>query len=276
MAFGGALLLIALLWSYWATLQGLWSDWQEDANYSVGQLVPLAALYLLWHRRDRLRGVVLQPNWWGAAVVLAAQGGRAFGLVLVYGSAERYSFVLTLAGLVLWIGGTHLFRRLFWILVFLLLMVPLPGQVHNVISGPLQTLATAGAVFLLEIIGVPAVRDGHVIMLNASTPLAVAEACSGLRMLTAFVVVGSALAFLVSRPVWQKAVLVASTVPVAIACNLVRLVATAVLFMWFDSTTAEKFFHDFAGWTMMPLAVAMLMAELWLLGRIEPGRSGAN
>lgn len=261
--------LSALLWSYWPTFTGLWADWQEDANYSVGQLVPVAALYVLWHQRARLRGIAICPNWWGALVVLVAQAARAFGLLLVYGSAERYSLVLTIAGLVLWLGGADLFRRLFWILAFLALMIPLPGQIHNAISGPLQTFATAGAVFLLELFGVPAARDGHVIVLRTSTPIAVAEACSGLRMLTAFVVVGSAMAFLVDRPTWHKVVLVASTVPVAIVCNLIRLVITAMLFLWFDSATAEKFFHDFAGWTMMPMAVGMLLAELWILKLIE-------
>ncbi len=266
-----ALVLGALLWSYWPTVVGLWSDWQEDPNYSVGQLVPLAAIYLLWHQRDRLRGVTVRPNWLGAVVVFIAQAARGFGLLLMYGSAERYSLVLTVVGLVLWLGGTGVFRRVFWILAFLFLMVPLPGRVHNAISGPLQTFATAGAVFLLEMVGIPAARDGHVIILSSSTPLAVAEACSGLRMLTAFVVVGSAMAFLVHRPVWQSVVLVASTVPVAIVCNLIRLVITAILFRLVDSATAERFFHDFAGWTMMPMAVGLLLLEVWVLKLLDAG-----
>ena len=201
-------------------------------------------------------------------MILFAQAVRGYGLLFLFGSAERYSLVLTIAGLVLLICGWGVLRRVQWILLFLFLMAPLPGQIHNRISGPLQTLATAGAVFLLEMVGVPVVRDGNVIVLHQATPIAVAEACSGLRMLTAFVVVGSVLAYLVNRPFWQKVVLTVSTIPVAIVCNLIRLVVTALLFLSTDSATAEWFFHDFAGWTMMPMAFAFLAAELWVLARL--------
>ena len=84
-------------------------------------------------------------------------------------------------------------------------------------------------------------------VLNHEVRVAVAEACSGLRMLTAFVVVAAALAYVVNRPRWQKAALVVSSVPVAILCNLARLVATAILFMLVSSEFGERFFHDFAG-----------------------------
>jgi exosortase len=101
-------------------------------------------------------------------------------------------------------------------------------------------------------------------LLNGDTPVAVAEACSGLRMLTAFVVVAAFMAFVLRRPAWQRIALVASSVPIAIVCNLVRLVATAELFVLVSSDIGERFFHDFAGLTMMPLAVLMLVGELWL------------
>ncbi len=265
------LLPSALLWSYWPTIVLLWQDWQSDDNYSVGQLVPLAAAYLLWSDRRALAACTIRVCWWGVALILVAQAARAFGLLVVFESAERYSLVLTVAGVVLLAGGRSVFARVAWILVFLLLMVPLPGLVHNAVSGPLQTQATAGAAFLLELLGVVVVREGHVLLLEDSVPLAVAEACSGLRMLTAFVVVGSVLAYLIERPRWQKIVLLLSTVPIAIACNLVRLVITAILFLRLSSETAERFFHDFAGWTMMPMAIGFMFLELWLMARIlEP------
>jgi exosortase len=153
-------------------------------------------------------------------------------------------------------------------------MVPLPGQLHNLISGPLQRIATAGAVFLLELFGSVVTRDGNVITLNGNTPLAVAEACSGLRMLTAFVVVGCVFAHGMKRTLPQKALIVFSAVPVAILCNLIRLVITAHLFCHVDSATAEKFFHDFAGWFMMPLAIGLLLIETWVFSHLfVTGRS---
>ena len=63
------------------------------------------------------------------------------------------------------------------------------------------------------------------------------------------------LAYVVDRPRWQKIVIVIGTVPVAVICNLIRLLITARLFLAVGNEMAEKFFHDFAGLTMMPLAV---------------------
>ena len=99
-------------------------------------------------------------------------------------------------------------------------------------------------------------------------PLNVAEACSGLRMLTAFVIVAAVLAYVVNRPRWQKLVLIISSIPVAILCNIARVVVTALLFQVAGSDVAEKFFHDFAGWAMMPLAVLILVGELWIMSRL--------
>ncbi len=264
-----AVIVVTLLWSYWPVLVSLARDWRRDDNYSVGVLVMPAALYLLWLERRALKKCTLRPSWWGLAVLALAELGRWYGLTRLFESGERYAFVLTIVGLVLLVAGWQVFRRTFWILSFLFLMVPLPGKVHNLISGPLQGLATSGAVFTLELLGVVVQREGHVMVLNGDTPVAVAEACSGLRMLTAFVVVSAVLAYVVSRPRWQKTVLVLLSVPVAIACNLLRLTITAELFLYTGSATAERFFHDFAGLVMMPMAFGLLWAGLGIMAWLE-------
>jgi exosortase len=264
----GVVGLAILAWAYWATIHALARDLYADDNYSVGLLVPFVALYLVWRERDALRQCAWRPAWWGGiGLILAAQAARLYGLLFLFGSAERYALVLTVVGMVLLIGGWRVFRRLLWVLLFLFLVVPLPGRVHNMISGPLQTQATTAAVFLLEVFGASVHRTGNVLSVNGAE-VAVAEACSGLRMLTAFVVVAATLAFLVKRPRWQKAVLVISSVPVAIVCNLARLCITAELFAMGFGKLAETFFHDFAGLMMMPLAVLILAAELALMKKL--------
>ena len=259
---------LALVWSYAATIGSLMSEWRRDPNYSVGMLVLPMAVYLAWQHRDRLRGLAVRPSWWGLGLLMGAQLVRAAGVLLLFESAERYSLVLSIMGLTLLLAGVQIWRRMFWLQMFLFLMVPLPGKIHYLVCSPMQKIATSGAVVLLELLGVSVVREGHVMVLNGSTPVAVAEACSGLRMLTAFVVVACVLAVAVRRPAWQKGALVISSVGVAIACNIVRLVATALLFAVVNAELAKTFFHDFAGWTMMPLAIVLLFGELWLLSRL--------
>jgi exosortase len=263
-------LLALLIWSYWPTLFRLIRDWQTDDNYSVGQLVPFAAVYMLWQDRGALRKRVLSPSWWGLGLIFGAQAMRYYGVSRLIESVERYSIVLTLIGLVLLLAGWRVLWQTRWVLLFMFLMIPLPGRIHNEISGPLQNQATAGAVFFLELAGMTVDQQGTMIVLNDHTPMNIAEACSGLRMLTAFVVVSAVMAYLVGKPKWQKAILLLSSVPIAIVCNIIRLCATAVLFLVASSEVAEEFFHDFAGLVMMPLAVFILIGELILMNAIVP------
>jgi exosortase len=267
--FSVTLALVAVtVWSYWPTIAALFTEWQRNDDYSAGQLVPLIALFLVWRERKTLSKCLLKPCWWGIALLILALAGRTFGLLFQYESAERYSLVLTTAGLVLMVAGWRVFRSLSWILLFLFLMVPFPGRIHNLISGPLQRMATSGSVFLLEAFGVRVSQQGNVVMLNQNIPMAVAEACSGLRMLTAFVIVAAFLAYMVKRSRRQKAVLLISSIPVAVACNILRLCVTAVLFLFASAEVAKKFFHDFAGLGMMPVAVLLMFGELWLMDKL--------
>jgi len=260
-------LLTVTAWSYWSIVAAIFRQWQRNDDYSAGQLVPLIALFLLWRERKRLKTCLPSPCWWGIALLMLAQTARLYGLVFMYESLERYSLVLTAAGLALMVAGWRVFRTVSWILLFLFLMFPLPGRVHNLISGPLQRLATMGSAFLLEAF-VNVSRQGNTMTLNDNTPLGVAEACSGLRMLTAFIIVAAFMVYMVKRSRWQKAVLLLSSIPVAIVCNILRIVVTAVLMLYANAEVADKFFHDFAGLVMMPASVLLMFGELWLMDKL--------
>lgn len=264
-----AALLVITAWSCWSILADLFKEWQSNEDYSAGQLVPLVALLFLWVRRRQLRGCVLQPCWWGGIVLLVlAYAARMYGLLFMFESAQRYSLVFTVAGLVLLVAGWQVFQRVSWTLLFLFLMIPLPGRIHNLISSPLQRLATSGSVFVLEVFVPQVSRQGNVVMLNENTPMAVAEACSGLRMLTAFIIVAAFIAYMVKRARWEKTALLLSSVPVAVICNIIRIVGTAILMLMVSTEAGEKFFHDLAGIVMMPAAVLLLFGEIWLLDRL--------
>lgn len=253
------------LWAYWPVMMDLIDEWQSNDDYSAGQLVPITALFLILKERRKLKESTLSPFWPGIVLLFLAQAARLYGLLFMFESAERYSLVLMIAGLILTVAGLDVFKRTFWIIMFLFLMVPFPGQIHNLISGPLQRIATSGSVFLLEAFGANVSQQGNVVSLNRGTTMAVEEACSGLRMLTAFIIVTYFVAYVVKRSRFQKAFLVCSSVPIAVMCNIIRLCITAVLFMLVSSQAAEKFFHDFAGITMMPAAVILIFGELWIL-----------
>jgi len=264
-----SVLIVLSAWAYWPVGRELFIAWQSDDNYSAGQLVPLVALFLLWRERKVLAQCRLVPCWTGGVIILfLAEAIQIFGLLAIRPSVERYALVLTVAGLVIMVAGWRVFRSIFWILAMLFLMVPLPSMIHERVNVPLRSIATTGSVFLLEAFGATVSQQGNVMTINDNIPMAVAEACSGLRMLMAFVIVAAFVAYMVKRPRSHKAVLLISSIPVAVMCNILRLVATAVLFMFVNAEVAQKFFHDFAGLVMMPAAALFLFAELWLMDRL--------
>ncbi|MEW6197169.1 MAG: exosortase/archaeosortase family protein [Planctomycetota bacterium] len=259
-----AALAACLLWSYWPTLVELYGFWSRNDDYSAGQLVPLVAVYLVWRQRAFLRSRPAQPSPWGLGLLGLAELLRLGAVYYGFGSIER------VAGAVLLAAGWRVFWRLRWVLAFLVLMLPLPARVHEAIALPLQRLATNLAAVALELLGFFVVREGHVLRLDAQTTVGVTEACSGLRMLTAFVFVSAVLAFLIRRPPWQKALLVASSIPIAVLCNTIRSAATAVFVYYAQDPDLSETFHDLAGLAMMPLAILLSVLLLKFFALLSP------
>ena len=146
-------------------------------------------------------------------------------------------------------------------------MVPLPYRVEIALSWPLQRVATIAATYALQTFGLPAVGSGNIIKVGEAQ-IGVVEACSGLSMLVLFIAMAVAVAMLSRRPLWERLCLVAGSVPIALTANVIRIIATAVVHETVGARFADLVFHDLAGWLMMPLALAMLWAEAWILSRL--------
>ena len=258
---------LAFLWSYWPGIVDLWNTWQRSDEYSSGILVPFLAAYLLWSRRRQIIGVRIRPSLWGLLAFVAAQAVRFFGLFFMYSSAERLSIVLSIAALVLLLFGWKFFRKVSPIVLFLLLMLPWPHRVQEVLALPLQRWATSSAVFCLEVMGYEVAHEGNIIHIG-NTAVAVAEACNGLRMVTAFFVISGLVVLLVERAWWEKLIVFVSSLPIALLCNTVRLAITAIAFTVLEGEYWEKMFHDFGGYAMMPLALAIVVGEFWFLAKL--------
>jgi exosortase len=261
------LLAILFLWSYWPGLKKLWDVWRLSDEYSSGILVPFLAAYILWVRRQDIAQCRIRFSICGLFTYVAAQGLRIFGLYFGYSSAENLSIVLSVSALVLFLFGWQFLRKVSTVLLFLCLMLPWPTRVQAAVAVPLQGWATSSAVFCLEMMGYGVIQEGNVIHINETT-IAVAEACNGLRMVTAFFVVSALVVMLVKRAWWIKLIVLLSSLPVALLCNTVRLTITSLAFTVLKGEYWVKIFHNFGGYAMMPLAIIVVVAELWVLVKL--------
>jgi exosortase len=281
-------LTVLVVWSYWNSLAIAADQWM-GAQYSHGWLVPLFAIALLVLRgepygitREAMGdgsfgaglltsgGVTTKERVAGGALLLVGLGGRLYCSSVGYEAPELFTIMPVLAGVFLLVGGGRVIQWAGPSIAFLFFMCPLPWSIADRLFRTLQGIATGASTFVLQILGFPAFRSGNMISLGPDIqPLNVIDQCSGLRMLTIFVALSFAVALVSHRPIWERIVIILSSVPIALAVNVMRISITGMMHVAFHGTQhadiADKFFHDFAGWIMMPMAMVFLFLEFVLL-----------
>lgn len=256
-----------LLWAFWPALSEAAARWRDDPQYSHGFLVPIFSAFLLWRNRRALTASIDQPRWWGVAIFLLGGGLRFLGYALYLPWLDMASLLVCLTGWAATAGGWKTLRAALPAILFLGFILPLPYRVQMAMGGNLQKVATSLSTYLLQTVGVPAVAEGNIIVLS-DMRMGIVEACNGLSMLITFFALATGFAILVRRPWWDKLILVASAVPIAVAANVIRITVTGVLYEAAQSDLARVVFHDVAGWLMMPIALIFLFAELEILRRV--------
>jgi exosortase len=268
----GLLLAGLVLGLYAPVLKLLVLDWWQDPNYGHGFFVPLFVAYILWQERSRWRGVTRQPSNWGLLAMLGALGILMVGSLGADLFTSRFSLLVLLGGMVLFLAGWETLRAVSFPLGFLFFMIPLPTIIYNEATLPLQLLASRFAVQFLQILQVPALREGNLIFLPNYT-LEVVEACSGIRSLMALLALAVAYGYWMQERSWMRITLVIMMAPIAIISNGLRITATGVLAYRITPQAAEGFFHLFSGWLIFLCALLfLLLAHRLLRGLARLGR----
>ncbi len=263
-------LLIGL---YYDVLYKMIIQWSDDPNYSHGFLVPLISLYLVWERREELKGVELRPSNQGLFVIIFG-----FALLTVANiSAElftmRFSFVVVIIGLVIFFLGYGFVKKVALPLGYLFFMIPLPYILYDSVAFPLKLFAARSSVYLLKLSDIPVFREGNLIYLSQTT-LEVADACSGIRSLMSLIVIALAMAYFFQKGIKKKVLLVFLALPVAIAINILRIYVTGVLSHFYGEAAATGFLHEFEGFVMFAVAMVILIAICVLIARV--GKKGGG
>ena len=267
-----AVLVVLLGIAYRAQINSLMHQWSTDGNWSHGWLVPVFSLYFLFIHRDELARTPIRPNYLGLVVMLLSLLGLYYFSLKRFGYPQPLSIIPCLMGLALFLGGWSILRRVWFPIVFLACAIPIPADRYFELTVPLRRLASVVSGFLLGMFpGVETEVQGVIIdytHFSADgniTPghLNVEEACSGMRLMMSFCSLGLAMAYLGQRPTWQRLVMGASCVPIAVFCNMVRVSATGVIHLyaphWSEGTP-----HVLLGLLMLPLALGLF----WFLGYV--------
>jgi EpsI family protein len=208
---------------YARVIVGLIDQWSANAMFSYGFAVPLISGYLAWTRAEALRNVPSAPDY-ATAIPLTVLGavGLAVGTLGALVGVQGLSLVMTLTGVVLLLFGREVFRILAFPLAYLLLMVPIWAYPLEQLHVPSQRLSGEIAARMMEVLGVPAIRQDTLLLLPKVT-LEVLRECSGVNQLVALLVMVVPAGYLWLRTWPARLVLLTLGVVVAYVCNGARI-----------------------------------------------------
>jgi exosortase len=256
--FDALLLSTLVVIMYAPVLSSLARQWWNDPNYGHGAFVPVFAAYVLWRERDRWRAQTFRPNNFGFAIMLFAIGLRVLATLGAELFTARLSLLILISGIVIFLAGSQALRSIAFPIGYLLFMIPLPAIVYYQLTLPLQLWASRLGASGLVVLGIHTVREGNLLFLPNCT-LNVVEACSGIRSLLSLLAAVVAYGYLAEPSTWKRGVLAVASLPIAIATNGLRLVATGVLSFLFGPTADSGVVHLALGLGFFALAFLSIL-----------------
>ncbi|HWA36475.1 MAG TPA: exosortase B [Burkholderiales bacterium] len=246
--------------------------WRTDEG-GHGPIILAVAAWLVWRRQEALFSVPARPAP-AAGFALLALGllayipGRAINIPFL----DIGALLPILAGVLLVMRGWGALRALWFPILFLAFMVPLPGIFMDALTGPLKQHVSAIAEQVLYTAGYPVARTGVLIHVGRYQ-LLVADACAGLHSMFSLSALGLLFIYLTGRTsALHNAIMVASILPIAFAANVVRVLMLMLITYHFGDEAGQGFLHGATGVLLLVVALAGLIVLDGILVRLLPRR----
>lgn len=250
-------LVSAAVFASWAQ----WTDifliaWNDEESSHILLVIPIA-IWLIWIRRIRFRRCPPRASWVGVALVIAGWLLSSWSYQNAFDAGLHGGAVIMLIGAITAVVGTQVIANQVPGIAILLLLVPVPGAIRLAIAGPLQNATARATTLTLELFGFWVERSGNLVVIN-DMPVAVAEACNGMRMVFALILVVYAFAFTMPLRNSVRILVLLLSPAAAIMCNVIRLTPTVLLYGYAPEDIADQF-HEVSGWLMLPIAFMLLV-----------------
>ena len=251
------------------------SVWTDDDN-AHGPLILLVIGWIVWQKRSAFlpssNDAPAISGWlpllFGLLVYLI---GRSQGVIIL----EVASHIAILLGLLLLFKGWGSVKALWFPLLYMIFLLPLPGFFVDAATAPLKSQVSISAEEILYLFGYPIARNGVVLSIG-QYQLLVADACSGLHSMYSLSALGFLYLYMVGHASkLQNFIILASILPIAFAANIVRVIALVLVTFYFGDAVAQGFIHKFAGMILFAVALLLLVGLDGLLAKLFPKRVAA-
>jgi exosortase len=272
------IIAVLLYFLFQQEIWGIISSWINNPSWSHGFLIPFFSLYFLNQSKKEILNYHPRPNYFGLLCLVFVIIFYVFNTKVVNPSGYAYfrqiSVVAAIGAIVLFLGGWGLLKYTWLPVGFLLFAIPLPDYLLKPVTIPMRKWAAAIASTMLDLVPrLDTTVNGVIVDIiykgkHLEPGLDVAEACSGMRLLMAFFALGVAMAYLHYRPIWQRLVLLASTIPIAILCNIIRVTITGFIYVLISPVYAQGLYHDLLGMVMLPVAFGLYGLLAWFMSNL--------
>ena len=233
--------------------------WMSDEQ-GHGPIILALSLYLLYAKRHELAAVSPRPApWIGVPLLLLGVLMYALGRSQFILFFEVFSQIVVLLAIVLIFLGRPGFRLVWFALLFMFFMVPLPASLVASITAPLKSAVSAVAADLLFDVGYPVARSG--VMLSVGPyQLMVADACSGLTSMFTLEALGLLYMNLMKYTNARRNVVLALLIiPIAFSANILRVIILVLVTYHFGDAAGKGFIHSFAGMVLFMTGLALMV-----------------
>lgn len=248
--------------------------WQEESGVH-GVIVLVTGIWLVLRRWDDILRLRQPGNAVLTAIVLAAAlilyvAGRAFEFI----SVEAAALLLAMAAVMYQYWGMAVVRMMWFPIVYLGFVVPLPGWLLDTITLPLKELVSQLVTNILADLDYPIARQGVTLYVGAYQ-LLVEDACAGLNSLISLSAIGLFYVYLLrgSNPTYSLLLLL-MVIPIAVIANCVRVAALVLITYYLGNAWAQGYLHNFAGMVTFVSALLLIFVLDWVLtplrNRLEP------
>ena len=245
---------------YYNTIGWLLESWIHNEYYSHGLLVPLISGYLVWNIRKELIAMENKPSQNGLMIFAAGIIIQGISVLWTIRFLSGISLLITIAGAIIYLYGWEFMKKIRFPFLFLVLMIPLPF-VYMIVS-PAQTISVFSVANVANFIGIPTIREGLTLKMSSGA-FEVGAECSGINSMISLFTIGIIFAYILEGSNLMKATVLISTIPLALAGNILRITSILIVANIYGQEAAINYFHDFS--SLLLFGVALL--GLFLVGR---------
>jgi exosortase len=246
----------------------MWAKWDDPSNdASHGKLIPLAVLCILWSRRERLARSAAGAWRPGLLAVGLALGLHVAGFVVQQPRLSMVALFFGAWGLVGLVWGWETWKVTFFPFFLFAFCVPMGGTFAQELTLPLRQFAAKVTAWIANgVLGIEVTRIGTKLLdPHGYFNCEVAAECSGIRSFIALLAISTIFSVLTMRLWWKRAVMIGLTIPIALVCNVLRLITIILAATAYKSQAAGEFVHEWFGYVTYMIGIGiLLLAGRWL------------